>query len=147
MEDSTLAYCSYVIRILILVLNATHLRRVLLEYINDYYNVVRPYQGIEQRPLASRTTDQHRHCPTSQGAEQHLQRLLSRLLQPFSYSKLRQAQLQTLPSDHRISLGDIIRFLWRSVLILREYLSNQLFPGLSQYSRNYPIVQAFYLHT
>lgn len=34
---------------LILVLNAAHLRRVLLEYIDDYYNVARPHQGIEQR--------------------------------------------------------------------------------------------------
>ena len=34
---------------LILVLNAAHLRRVLLEYINQYYNVARPHQGIEQR--------------------------------------------------------------------------------------------------
>ena len=34
---------------LILVLNAAHLRRVLLEYIDHYYNVARPHQGIEQR--------------------------------------------------------------------------------------------------
>ncbi len=34
---------------LILILNAAHLRRVLLEYINHYYNVARPHQGIEQR--------------------------------------------------------------------------------------------------
>jgi putative transposase len=34
---------------LILILNASHLRRVLLEYIDDYYNVARPHQGIEQR--------------------------------------------------------------------------------------------------
>lgn len=34
---------------LILILNAAHLRRVLLEYIDDYYNVARPHQGIEQR--------------------------------------------------------------------------------------------------
>lgn len=34
---------------LILVLNAAHLRRVLLEYIDQYYNVARPHQGIEQR--------------------------------------------------------------------------------------------------
>ena len=34
---------------LILVLNATHLRRVLLDYIDQYYNTARPHQGIEQR--------------------------------------------------------------------------------------------------
>jgi hypothetical protein len=34
---------------LILVLNAAHLRRVMLEYINQYYNVARLHQGIEQR--------------------------------------------------------------------------------------------------
>ena len=34
---------------LILILNSSHLRRVLLEYIDDYYNVARPHQGIEQR--------------------------------------------------------------------------------------------------
>ncbi len=33
---------------LILILNAAHLRHVLLEYIDDYYNVARPHQGIEQ---------------------------------------------------------------------------------------------------
>ena len=33
----------------ILVLNAAHLRRVLLEYIDQYYNVARPHQGIEQQ--------------------------------------------------------------------------------------------------
>jgi hypothetical protein len=34
---------------LILILNAAHLRCVLLEYIDDYYNVARPHQRIEQR--------------------------------------------------------------------------------------------------
>jgi len=34
---------------LILVLNTAHLRRVLLEYTDDYYNVARPHQRIEQR--------------------------------------------------------------------------------------------------
>jgi transposase InsO family protein len=34
---------------LILVLNATHLRRVLREYIEEYYNVARPHQGLGQR--------------------------------------------------------------------------------------------------
>jgi transposase InsO family protein len=34
---------------LILILNATHLRRVLLVYIDDYYNVARPHQGIRQK--------------------------------------------------------------------------------------------------
>jgi len=39
---------------LILILNAGHLRRVLQEFIDDYYNVTRPHQGIEQRsPLSS----------------------------------------------------------------------------------------------
>ena len=33
----------------ILILNETHLRRVLGEFINDYYNVARPHQGIEQQ--------------------------------------------------------------------------------------------------
>jgi hypothetical protein len=33
----------------LILLNAAHLRRVLLEYIDDYYNVARPHQGIEQR--------------------------------------------------------------------------------------------------
>jgi len=33
----------------ILILNETHLWRVLTEFINDYYNTARPHQGIEQR--------------------------------------------------------------------------------------------------
>ena len=33
----------------ILILNAFHLKRVLLEYIDDYYNIARPHQGIGQR--------------------------------------------------------------------------------------------------
>ena len=33
----------------LLILNETHLRRVLAEFINDYYNTARPHQGIEQR--------------------------------------------------------------------------------------------------
>ena len=33
---------------LILILNAAHLRRVLIEYI-DYYNTARPHQGINQQ--------------------------------------------------------------------------------------------------
>jgi hypothetical protein len=33
----------------IIILNETHLRRVLREFINDYYNRSRPHQGIEQR--------------------------------------------------------------------------------------------------
>lgn len=33
----------------ILILNTAHLHRVLHEYINNYYNVSRPHQGIEQR--------------------------------------------------------------------------------------------------
>ena len=32
----------------ILILNAFHLKRVLLEYIDDYYNIARPHQGIGQ---------------------------------------------------------------------------------------------------
>jgi transposase InsO family protein len=34
---------------LILILNATHLHRVLREYIDDYYNVARPHQGLVQK--------------------------------------------------------------------------------------------------
>lgn len=34
---------------LILILNVAHLRRVLQVYINDYYNVARPHQGIRQQ--------------------------------------------------------------------------------------------------
>ena len=62
---------------------------------------------------APRTTDQHRHCPMSQSARRHPQRLLSRLWQPFNYPQLRQAQLEKLLPDRRITLGDIchsIRF-------------------------------------
>ena len=33
----------------ILILNETHLRRVLMEFINDYYNTARPHQGIDQQ--------------------------------------------------------------------------------------------------
>jgi len=33
---------------LILILNAAHLRRVLIEFIN-YYNTARPHQGIDQQ--------------------------------------------------------------------------------------------------
>ena len=43
---------------LILILNATHLWRVLREYVEDYYNVARPHQGLAQKipvPLPSRT--------------------------------------------------------------------------------------------
>ena len=32
----------------LLILNALHLKRVLLEYIDGYYNVARPHQGIGQ---------------------------------------------------------------------------------------------------
>jgi transposase InsO family protein len=39
---------------LILIFNSVHLRRVLLAYINDYYNVTRPHQGIEQQTPVSR---------------------------------------------------------------------------------------------
>jgi hypothetical protein len=35
---------------LILILNAAHLRRVFLEYIDDYYNVTRPHQGKSKGP-------------------------------------------------------------------------------------------------
>jgi transposase InsO family protein len=34
---------------LILILNVTHLRRVLCEYIEAYYNVARPHQGLDQK--------------------------------------------------------------------------------------------------
>ncbi|MBW8009638.1 MAG: transposase [Chloroflexi bacterium] len=33
----------------ILILNTFHLKRVLLEYVDDYYNIARPHQGIGQR--------------------------------------------------------------------------------------------------
>ena len=33
----------------ILIINATHLRKVLLEYTNTYYNLARPHQGINQQ--------------------------------------------------------------------------------------------------
>jgi len=40
----------------ILILNALHLKRVLLKYIDSYYNVARPHQGIEQRfPIPNQT--------------------------------------------------------------------------------------------
>jgi hypothetical protein len=41
---------------LILFLNPTHLRRVFREYIDDYYNVARPHQGLAQKiPVPSLT--------------------------------------------------------------------------------------------
>lgn len=44
----------------ILILNASHLRRVLHEFIYDYYNVTRPHQGIgQQTPLPHKHT-QHK---------------------------------------------------------------------------------------
>lgn len=33
----------------ILILNGSHLQRVLYEFIDDYYNITRPHQGIGQR--------------------------------------------------------------------------------------------------
>jgi len=33
----------------ILIINASHLCRILLEYTNDYYNIARPHQGISQQ--------------------------------------------------------------------------------------------------
>jgi hypothetical protein len=40
---------------LILILNAAHLRRVLHEYVDDYYNSARPHQGIgQQTPIPRR---------------------------------------------------------------------------------------------
>jgi putative transposase len=39
----------------ILILNEAHLRRVLREFVHDYYNVARPHQGIEQQiPIPQR---------------------------------------------------------------------------------------------
>ena len=32
----------------LLILSSLHLKRVLLEYIDDYYNIARPHQGIGQ---------------------------------------------------------------------------------------------------
>ncbi len=41
---------------LILIINTTHLRRVLREYIEDYYNGARPHQGLAQKiPVPSLT--------------------------------------------------------------------------------------------
>ena len=39
-----------------LILNAFHLKRVRLEYIDDYYNVARPHQGIGQCSLIPNET-------------------------------------------------------------------------------------------
>ncbi len=33
----------------ILIINAGHLSRVLQEYVNEYYNIARPHQGLAQR--------------------------------------------------------------------------------------------------
>ena len=44
---------------LILIINTAHLRRVLLAYIDDYYNVARPHQGIEQRTPVTRGEQLH----------------------------------------------------------------------------------------
>lgn len=33
----------------ILIINTAHLRRVLIEYTNDYYNIARPHQGVNQQ--------------------------------------------------------------------------------------------------
>ena len=43
---------------LILIINATHLRQVLLEYIEDYYNVARPHQGLAPKIPIARPTCQ-----------------------------------------------------------------------------------------
>jgi hypothetical protein len=47
---------------LILILNATHLRRVLREYIEDYYNVARPHQGLAQK-IPMPPPPQHKQGP------------------------------------------------------------------------------------
>ena len=42
----------------ILILSALHLRSVLLEYIDGYYNIVRPHQGIGQRfPIPNKSLE------------------------------------------------------------------------------------------
>ena len=43
---------------LILILNPTHLRRVLREYIDEYYNVARPHHGLAQKMPISRPSCQ-----------------------------------------------------------------------------------------
>jgi len=43
----------------ILILNETHLQRVLTELINDYYNTARPHQGIAQRTPIPHRKPQH----------------------------------------------------------------------------------------
>jgi putative transposase len=60
----------------ILFLNTAHLLRVLHEYVNNYYNVSRPHQGIEQRtpiPLAQ---------PISTGAVQR-RKLLGAIINDY----------------------------------------------------------------
>lgn len=51
----------------ILILNEAHPRRVLAEFINDYYNTARPHQGIQQR-IPKRAGDS---IPLPLGKPQH----------------------------------------------------------------------------
>ena len=44
----------------ILILNASHLHKVLLEYTNSYYNCARPHQGLHQRTPLHRTYSSNR---------------------------------------------------------------------------------------
>jgi len=43
----------------LLILNETHLQRVLGEFINDYYNTARPHQGIDQQTPIPHGKPQH----------------------------------------------------------------------------------------
>ena len=72
----------------LLILNETHLRHVLAEFINDYYNTAHPH--------SSRKTAAHRLYPTSKGAWRHHQRLLSQPCQLFALCPLRYSQLELL---------------------------------------------------
>jgi putative transposase len=60
----------------ILILNTAHLHRVLHEYVNNYYNVSRPHQGIEQRTSIPLTK------PNSTGAVQR-QKVLGGIINDY----------------------------------------------------------------
>ena len=78
-------------------------------------------------PNAPRTTNQHRHGPTSKGAWRDYQRLRSRPFQPCNSHQLRKSQLEKLLPNRRIHLSDIICFGSRYYRAPREYLSNHPF--------------------
>jgi putative transposase len=60
----------------ILIFNAAHLRRVLLEYTNAYYNIARPHQGIKQR------TPLPRGQPSTSGAI-HKRKILGGIINDY----------------------------------------------------------------